>query len=71
MSIPPQKEIYQPVLDMMSDGLERPLKDITEALAQQFALTPEDRAEKYPKGVRKFPNVVHVVCKDLTKRGLL
>ena len=71
MPIPPQKEISKSIMDMMRDGHERRVKDITEALAQQFALTPEDRAEKYPKGVRKLPNMVHVACKNLTKIGHL
>lgn len=71
MPVPEPKVISQACLDLLSDGDEHRLKDITESLARQFNLTLEEVAEKYPKGVRKFPNKVHVACKDLEKKGLL
>ncbi len=50
MPIPDFQTIMLPLLTILSDGKERIIRDLTEQLAQHFALTDEERAAKLPSG---------------------
>lgn len=71
MPVPPPNTISEACLKLLSDGQGRFLKEIREVLARQFNLSLEEMAETYPGGVKKFPNKVHVACKELENKGLL
>lgn len=50
MAIPTYKECMLPFLAHLKDGKERHIREVEEALAQHFALTPADRAQMLPSG---------------------
>lgn len=50
MSIPDYQTVMLPLLRYLSDGQERVLRDVVDALAQEFRLTPEERTELLPSG---------------------
>jgi len=50
MAIPDYQTFMLPLLQRLSDGSTRVLKDVISELADEFKLTPEDRAELLPSG---------------------
>lgn len=72
MPIPDFQSIMLPVLTFAGDGKEHSLREAIEYLAQQFALTPEERAELLPSGRQEvFVNRVGWASTYLRKAGLL
>src|SRR4051812_14568864 len=51
MPIPDYQTIMRPLLDLLADGREHPLRDLKASLADHFALTDEERAQMLPSGV--------------------
>lgn len=50
MAIPDYQTLMLPLLQHLSDGSVRVLKDVIAELAEEFKLTPEERAELLPSG---------------------
>ena len=48
--IPGFQDVMLPLLTFASDGQDHSMADAVEALAHQFNLTPEERAELLPSG---------------------
>lgn len=72
MPVPDFQTIMLPLLRFAADGIEHSMTDAREALAKEFALTPEERAELLPSGrVRRFDNRVAWAKVYLTRAGLL
>jgi len=72
MPIPDFQSIMLPLLAFAGDGKEHSLREAIEYLAQQFALTPEERAELLPSGRQEvFVNRVGWASTYLRKAGLL
>ena len=62
----------RPLLEEYAGGNERPIADVRAALATQFALTPEELAERLPSGLAKtFDNRVGWAATYLYRVGLL
>lgn len=72
MPIPDFQSFMLPVLVLARDGHEHLLEETREALARQFALTPEERTELLPSGrQRRFDNRVAWAKSFLDKARLL
>lgn len=72
MPVPDFQTIMLPLLGFAADGIEHSMSDAREALAEEFALTSEERAELLPSGrVRRFDNRVAWAKVYLTRAGLL
>lgn len=56
MPIPPVTHFRVPLLQLLGDGVERPLQEAANALADVFKLTPEEREAVLPSG---YPVVRH------------
>ena len=50
MPIPDFQSTMRPLLEVLSDGKEWRMRDVTEALATRFQLSPQERAEMLPSG---------------------
>lgn len=50
MAIPDFQTVMRPLLEQMADGREHPNQETLEALAQQFGLSADERAELLPSG---------------------
>ncbi|MDT5013083.1 MAG: restriction system protein, partial [Mycobacterium sp.] len=48
MTIPDYQTLMRPVLASLADGEVRRSREVIEAMADEFALTPEERAAKVP-----------------------
>lgn len=72
MTIPDFQTLMRPVLAYLADGQVRRSRDITEAMADQFHLTAEDRVEMLPSGsAKKMANRVGWTLTHLTQAGLI
>ena len=72
MAVPDFQSIMLPLLKITGDKKEHRLSEVTEALAQEFSLTDDDRKELLPSGSQgKFDNRVGWARTYLTKAGLL
>jgi restriction system protein len=72
MPIPDFQNLMLPILHLAADGADHRLSDAIEALAQQCALTDEERAELLPSGKQaRFTNKVGWARTHLGKAGLL
>jgi restriction system protein len=72
MSIPDYQAVMLPLLKVAADGKEHHIQDATNALADQFALTEEERKELLPSGVdRVFRNRIGWARTYLKKAGLI
>lgn len=72
MAIPDYQSLMLPLLKLAADGQEHRLSDVTEVLANQFALTKEERQERLPSGTQaRFDNRVGWARTYLVKAGLL
>jgi len=50
MAIPTQKDCMLPFLLQLKDGRDQHIREVEEALAQRFSLSPNDRAQMLPSG---------------------
>ena len=52
MAIPDYQTLMLPLLRRLADGHEHALRDLVSALADEFRLTPEERAQPLPSGTQ-------------------
>lgn len=72
MAIPDFQTLMLPVLKLASGGDETRFRDMVEALAQEFRLTPEERSQLLPSGTAfLFDNRVGWARTHLKQAGLL
>lgn len=71
MTIPDYQTLMRPVLASLSDGEVRRSRDVIEAMADEFALTPEERAAKVPSGQKRIDNRVGWALSYLGQAGLI
>ena len=72
MTIPDYQTIMLPLLELLSDGQERTVRQCVDALALQFGLSKEERSELLPSGQQPvFDNRVGWARTYLKKAGLL
>lgn len=72
MPIPDFQTLMRPVLGQLADGGEHRFADLVAPLADQFSLTPDERAQLLPSGRQiLFRNRVHWSAFHLFKAGLL
>lgn len=72
MPIPDFQSVMLPLLQVLSDGKEWRMRDVTETLATRFALTPEERGEMLPSGQQTlFSNRAAWAKTHLKAAGLL
>jgi restriction system protein len=72
MSIPDFQTLMLPLLELLSDGKERLMRDVTALLADRFELTEEERQEKLRSGENKvFINRVAWAKAHLKAAGLI
>jgi restriction system protein len=72
MAVPDFQTIMLPLLQLAADQQEHSLRNTIEALAEQYALTKEERRELLPSGrARTFDNRVGWARTHLAKAGLL
>jgi restriction system protein len=72
MAVPDFQTIMRPLLQLAADQQEHSLRNAIEALAEQYALTKEERRELLPSGrARTFDNRVGWARTHLAKAGLL
>jgi len=72
MPVPDYQTLMRPLLEVLVDGAEHPLRDIKEKLAVHFALTPDERSWNrtfWPKGKNWRGTGVHLHRMD-AYRGL-
>ena len=71
MTIPDFQTLMLPVLRASADGEVR-ISDVVDRLADEFGLTPEERAQLLPSGKQTtFANRVHWAKSYLGKAGLV
>jgi restriction system protein len=72
MPIPDFQTISRPLLELMADGKDRSMSEVRDALAIQFALTPEERTDLLPSEKQaRFDNRVAWSSSYLVRAGLL
>ncbi|WP_045840335.1 restriction endonuclease [Comamonas thiooxydans] len=72
MAIPDYQSCMLPFLSYLADGSEHSLRETEEALAEQFGLTPAERAELLPSGQQGvFKNRIGWARTYLKKAGLI
>ncbi len=53
MAIPDFQSLMLPLLQTLQDGNERSMRDVTDALADRFKLTQDERQELMANGVNR------------------
>jgi restriction system protein len=72
MTVPDFQTLMRPLLDQYAPSTERAISDVRSALADSFALSAEERAERLPSGsARTFDNRVGWAATYLNRCGLL
>ena len=72
MPVPDYQTLMLPLLRLSGDGVERPFREAVERLADEFALTDEERAELLPSGTANvFGSRVGWARTYLKQAGLL
>lgn len=72
MGIPDYQSVMLPLLKLAGDELDHSIREVIETLAEQFALTDEDRNQLLPSGrQRTFDNRVGWARTYMHKAGLL
>ena len=72
MAIPDFQTLMRPLLDLHADREEHLNRDLVNALAEQFSLTPEERREMLPSGRAKtFDNRVGLAKTYISAAGLI
>lgn len=72
MAIPDFQSVMLPLLEVLNDGKEWRMRDVTEGLATRFQLTPQERQEMLPSGQQTlFSNRVAWAKTHLKAAGLL
>lgn len=71
MTIPDFQTLMRPVLAYLADGRVLPWRDVSAAMAEQFALTSEERADKVNSGEKRIDNRVGWTLTYLKEAGLI
>lgn len=71
MAIPDYETIMRPLLEACADGKPHRVRDLAETLAENFKLTPVERAELLPSGIVKFVSRVGWAKTYLKQAGLV
>jgi restriction system protein len=72
MSIPTYEDCMLPLLELLSDGQERSISQVEEALAERFGLSPAERAQLLPSGQQSvFKNRIGWARTYMRKAGLV
>jgi restriction system protein len=71
VTIPDYQTLMRPVLASLADGQVRRSREVIEAMADEFALTPEERAAKVPSGQRRIDNRAGWALSYLSQAGLI
>lgn len=71
MTIPDYQTLMRPVLASLVDGEVRRSRDVIEAMADEFSLTPEERAAKVPSGQKRIDNRAGWALSYLSQAGLI
>jgi len=71
MAIPDYETIMRPMLEACADGRGHRVRDLAETLAEEFRLTPVERAELLPSGIVKFVSRVGWTKTYLKQAGLV
>jgi restriction system protein len=71
VTIPDFQTLMRPVLAHLADGEVHRSRDVIEAMADQFGLTPEERAEKVPSGQKRIDNRGGWAMSYLSQAGLI
>ena len=71
MSIPPQKQLWLPILKMMGDNTERHRRDIFDSLHKEFQFSEEDRAQRLTSGGSKLETRMVWALANLKAANLL
>jgi restriction endonuclease Mrr len=69
MAIPTFEDVMLPLLILVRDGKEHRLVTSTEALADQFGLTEQERSELLPSGKQAAFRQQSRLGKDLSDQG--
>ena len=70
-SLPGSREIEPVLLELLGDEEEWRTRDIAEALADCYSLTPEQIVEELPSGQRRFYHRCHRAKQELKLAGLV
>jgi len=73
MAVPDYQTLMLPILRHLGDGqIRRVVPDVTDPIAEEFHLTPEDREQMLPSGLQAtFVNRVHWAVTYMAKAGLI
>ena len=71
MTIFDDQTIMPPVLASLADGQIRRSRDVIEAMADEFGLTPEERSAKVPSGQKRVDNRAGWAMSYLSQAGLI
>ena len=71
MTIPDYQTLMRPVLASPADGQIRRSRDVIEAMADEFGLTPEERSAKVPSGQKRIDNRAGWAMSYLSQAGLI
>ncbi|MCH9759481.1 MAG: restriction endonuclease [Actinomycetia bacterium] len=71
MTIPDYQTLMRPVLASLTNGEVRRSRDVIEAMADEFRLTPEERASKVPSGQKRIANRAGWAMSYLSQAGLI
>ena len=56
MPVPKYDEMTLPILQILADGKEHSQTELADKIAEQFHLTPEERAQRLPKVAIRLGN---------------
>jgi restriction system protein len=71
VTIPDYQTLMRPVLASLADGQIRRSREVIESMADEFKLTPEERAAKVPSGQRRIDNRAGWALSYLVQAGLI
>lgn len=72
MAVPDFQSVMLPFLEILQDGQQRSMRDVTDALAAHFNLTEQERQELLPSGQQAiFSNRVAWAKSHLKNAGLI
>jgi len=71
MTIPDFQTVMRPILERLSDGRTVATKDLIAAIADEFNLSEDERAQTLASGQRTIYNRVHWAFTHLSQAGLL
>jgi restriction system protein len=71
VTIPDYQTLLRPVLASLADGQVRRSRDVIDSMADEFNLSPDERAAKVPSGQKRIDNRVAWTVTYLNQAGLI